>query len=280
MLHSNPYFSKESFKKVTSGMSWQMRTLIYDGSYDGTNRDQQIKAGKELRQVYWILATIIDHIFDYDPYAWYLADDEEDDYLEFRQWFIQRPEVAVRNAITYASNNFAVLETVTRDELNQHSVPKRDPENEQLLLETLHEIQDNLELIAELLRKPKKVSDPDKPTREEIKGLVKALQKISDNYSKQTHLPGEQIWRITNMIEGFLNPLYLAWRVYHYGWHTDFLEEGDSMFPYMTFAYRADEHTYKLIELLESRSPFSGPVTQGLLKVYRHLMTQEWRNHI
>ena len=281
MLHHNPYFSEDSMKKATSALSWHVSTLIYDGSDDGSNRDIQIKAGKELRQVKWILATIIDHILDYNPYDWYLADNEEDEYLRFRKWFIQHPVAAIDNAIEYASNNFAVLSTVTRDELNQHRIPRREPEKEEYLIETLQEIKNNITEIADLLRSPKRVTDANKPTKEEIKNLVNALQQISKRAWEQgEQFPGREPWRISSLIESFLNPLYLAWRVYHYGWHTDFLEEGDSMFPYMSFAYRADEHTNKLIDVLEHHSPFPGPITQGLLKVYRHLLTQDWRNNI
>ena len=45
---------------------------------------------------------------------------------------------------------------------------------------------------------------------------------------------------------------------------------------------RAEEIINKLISILESESPFAlfennGAITKGLLKVYRHVLTQDWK---
>ena len=87
------------------------------------------------------------------------------------------------------------------------------------------------------------------------------------------------------MMEIFLNPLYLAWQVYEYGWHSDFWKEGESMFGFMMFEVRAEEIINQLINVLETQSPFSllerdGVITKGLLKVYRHFLTQNWKSKI
>ena len=286
MLNHNPYFTQESFKKITTLLTSYVNTLIYDGSDDGSNKDIQIRSGKELREVLWIFATIIDHIFDYKSYLWYLADNEESDYLVFKERFIQDSQSFIDNAITRAPYNFNILGTVTRNSLNQHRIPKRDIEKEQYLLEALDEIQKNNIQIVALLKQPKYVSDPEKPPPKQIKGLFMAIRKVISNFwALEDRIPADRLWEVTKGYELFLNPLYLAWRVYEYGWHTDFMEEGQSMSTYMFFAIDVEKHIRHLIHMLETDSPFAriekkGLVTNELVRVYRHLLTQDWRSKI
>ena len=55
--------SKDSLKKAISIIGKATYTLIYDGN----DTISQIKAGKELLQAIWILATICVHVYDYYP---------------------------------------------------------------------------------------------------------------------------------------------------------------------------------------------------------------------
>ena len=57
------------------------------------------------------------------------------------------------------------------------------------------------------------------------------------------------------------------------------------MFGFMMFEVRAEEIINQLINVLETQSPFSllerdGVITKGLLKVYRHFLTQNWKSKI
>ena len=288
MIQTNPLYSKESLKKATSRLSWDSRILIYDGSDDGSNHDIQQKAGKELRQCLWIIAVIMDHIFDYYPFSYFVAKEEQQDASEYCQWFKTHPSVAVRNAIHYANNNFTVLQTVTRNNLNQHRVPRRNLDEEEHVITVLCSIDENLDEITELLKAPRKVLDLSKPSADEIKMLITSIKKISklcwDN-AKRLGKTGEETWRLSMMYELFLNPLYLAWQVYNYGWHSDFWEEGDSMWEFMSYEVDVETTTNEFISLLETNSPFvlfehNCEITDGLLKVYRHLLTQNWRDKI
>ena len=105
MVYGNPLFSKESLKDATSHIGNAVFTLIYDGN----DAFSQEKAGKELRQAKWILATIIDHIFDYYPYSYFMNDDDRKEYPDFLEWFLNHPEVGVRNAIRFVEEPTAEM---------------------------------------------------------------------------------------------------------------------------------------------------------------------------
>ena len=282
MIYDNTLFSKESLKEAIRYIVETTFTLIYDGN----DLPSQKKEGKELRQVGWILATIIDHVFDYYPYSYFMNDDDQKEYPQFLEWFLDHPQVGVRNAIKFAENNFAALETVTRDELNQHRIPRRDIKKEQHIRRVLIEIQNNLDEIINLLNSSKKVVDPAKPTANEISTLIRTIQNIQDNYSKMADEKGNnelslQVFKTNKLLEMYKLPLLKAWEVYHYGSHSDFWKEGDSMFEYMMFEIKAKEIIKELIKILNQQSPFSAiecnsAITNGLLKIYRHLLAQDF----
>ena len=282
MIYDNTLFSKESLKEVIRYVVETTFTLIYNGN----DLPSQRKAGKELRQVGWILATIMDHVFDYYPYSYSMNDEDQKEYVQFLEWFLNHPQVGVRNAIKFTENNFAALETVTRDELNQHRIPRRDIKKEQHIRRVLIEIQNNLDEIMILMNSPKKVVDPAKPTANEISTLIRTIQNIQDNYSKMADEKGNnelsiQVFKTNKLLEMYKLPLLKAWEVYHYGSHSDFWKEGDSMFEYMMFEIKAKEMIKELIKILNQQSPFSAiecnsAITNGLLKIYRHLLTQDF----
>lgn len=281
MIYDNTLFSKESLKEAMRYIVETTFVLIYDGN----DLFSQKKAGKELRQVGWIIATIIDHVFDYYPYSYFMNDDDKKEYPQFLEWFLDHPRVGVRNAIKFTENNFAALETVVRDERNQHRIPRCDIKKEQHIRRVLIEIQNNLDEIMILLNSPKKVVDPAKPTANEISTLIRTIQNIQDNYSKMADKKGNnelsiQVFETNKLLEMYKLPLLKAWEVYHYGWHSDFWKEGDSMFEYMIFEIKAKEMTKELVKILNQQSPFSviernSAITNGLLKIYRHLLTQD-----
>ena len=287
MIQDNPLFSKESFKEVTSLLSFAISDLRA-GSDDGSNLENQRKAAKELTTGYWIIATIVDHVFDFYPYQYFLADGQEPKFLAFRQRFIDHPGELLQQAISTLDENLAVLDTLNRD---NHLVKEvhRNLEKERHARDVLLAIQDNLGEFVTLLHSPKKVSDSGKPSADEIKTLISSIKRVSDRIWKENeinpHASLEETLQFTQMFEMFLNPLYMAWQVYHYGWHSDFWKEGDSMWGYMMFEVKAEEIIPKLIEVLETQSPFTafeidGSITNGLLKVYRHLITVDWKGNI
>lgn len=119
-----------------------------------------------------------------------------------------------------------------------------------------------------------------KPSENKIRVLIEALSKIQENASKFFEAQGDgfQAFQYNQMVDAFKMPLYCAWRLYKYGWHTDFMKEGDSLLPYMMFESQAKEMLNDLIKLLNTESPFrmmerDGAITSGLIEVYSQLLT-------
>lgn len=280
MIHNNPLFTKESLIGATNHVSHAVFTLMYDSN----GLPEQITAGQELRQTKWILATVIDHVFDYFPRTYFMNDDDKKEYPEFLDWFMRHPEVGMRNAIKYAKNNFSVLETVTRDELNQDRTPLRNTKEENHVIVVLQEIRENLPEFILLLQGPKKITDIDKPTADEIEMLISTILKVKKIYWNISEQRGEsdlsmQAFQMSGILDLFTFPLFMAWEAYHYGCKEDFLKEG-GMMPGYFFELKAKETITDLIELLEEYSPFAmmesnSAITNGLLKVYKHLLTQK-----
>ena len=79
--------------------------------------------------------------------------------------------------------------------------------------------------------------------------------------------------QINQTLEAFKIPLCFAWQGYKYGWHTDFSEEGDSLFPFMMFEMELKKNTKELIDLLRTQSPFASiernsAITNSLISIY------------
>lgn len=284
MKNKDTLLSKESLKKAISTIGMTTYTLIYDGN----DTDTQIKAGKQLLQAKWILATFCDHVYDYYPISYFMNDDERQIYPDFLKEFMGTPEELIQNSISYVKNNFSILETISRDEYNQHRIPIRKPDEEQHVLDVLKCVQNNLPELLQLLKLPKKVSDPNKPTEIEIKELIEAITNIQEMYNKYADKTNDseitlKIFQFNKFLEMYKCPLYMAWQTYCYGWHSDFWNEGDSMFEYMMFESQSREIIGDLIKNLEENSPFSqfeqySHITTRLLCVYRHLLTQNIEN--
>lgn len=274
-VFENPLFTKESLKSAHSHLGDVIYTLIYDGSDDGTNVENQKYAGNELLPAKFILAAISDHIFDYYPYSYFLSEDARKDYPSFLSRFKQNPAGILDQALSAVRNNFVVLETVTRDEYNQHRIPRRKLDKEEHVIAVLEEVRNNLSIIMALLNAPKKVTDPLKPTEKEIRNLIQILDKLSSSIPFE----GYESFQLQQLFEVFKNPLLMAWQKCKYGWHTDFWEEGHSMIDYMMFEVRAKDVVNELLKSLREQSIFSSfepgdnPfITMGLEKVYSYLL--------
>lgn len=118
------------------------------------------------------------------------------------------------------------------------------------------------------------------PSQNQIKGLVEALTAVQNQGAEYFNSKGDgaQAFKYRQLIDMFKMPLYCAWQLYKYGWHTDFLEEGDSLLPYMMFEVKAQETIAELIEYLRTSSPFAllernGMITKALLGIYTKLLS-------
>ena len=97
-------------------------------------------------------------------------------------------------------------------------------------------------------------------------------EEISDEVAEQL---GDEIrgFQIRHNLETFKLPLFFAWQAYKYGWHTDWCEEGDSLFPFMMFEIDLKKNIKKLIDQLQSESPFAqiernSAITNTLISIY------------
>lgn len=118
------------------------------------------------------------------------------------------------------------------------------------------------------------VSD-ENPSKEKIKGLIDAINKIQKMIEKAAEESGDvsRGFKVTQSYEVFKYPLYYAWRGYKYGWHTDFCKEGDSLFQFLMFEAKMRDITNDMINLLREQSPFArvernSAITNGLIEVY------------
>ena len=279
-LISNPLFSNESLKKATRSLGWAIHVLCFDNN----GLQEQLQAGKRLSQSYWILALIIDHVFDYYPVQ-YFTGKRYDEYLDFYNWFMSHKTVGLENALRYVENDYAVLETITRDELNQHRVPNRKLDEETHVINVFKELIKNSTELFDLLDAPKRVSDPEKPSANLVKGLILRISQIQKSMMKMADDRGDsnfsfEVFKFTKTLEIFKNPLLHAWEIYHYGHHHDFWEEGDSMMDYMMYEMKARNTINQLIDTLVEHSffmslPDGQVLTEQLLKVYRHMLKQK-----
>jgi len=115
-------------------------------------------------------------------------------------------------------------------------------------------------------------------SKKELKIIIELISKYQKNYSEIDGDDDENMeaFEIIEMLDMYKNPLLFAWEKFKYGWHTDFWEEGESMFIYMDFEMNVDEILILLISSLKNDSPFKVidedyNLTQSLLNVYSSL---------
>lgn len=112
-------------------------------------------------------------------------------------------------------------------------------------------------------------------SKQSIEQMVEIIHKVQNMFNDYGNKSGNtQMFMIANGLEFFLNPLYYAWEKMKYGWHTDFLNEGDSMFGYLMFEADIHGNIDNSIKCLENGSPFTGIekdgiITSSLLAIFR-----------
>ena len=115
----------------------------------------------------------------------------------------------------------------------------------------------------------------DKPSKQQIKSMIETISHVQEQFVKAAERYGDNMrgFQIKQSLETFKLPLFLAWRGYKYGWHTDWCEEGDSLFPFMMFEADLKKNTQELIDLLRTQSPFAqierdSIITNTLISIY------------
>ena len=114
-----------------------------------------------------------------------------------------------------------------------------------------------------------------KPSKELIKKMIDTISQVQSLFMKTAERLGSNVngFQIKESLETFKMPLYFAWQGYKYGWHTDFCEEGDSLFPFIMFETKMKDITIDLIEMLRTESPFASVerdsmITNTLISIY------------
>jgi hypothetical protein len=117
--------------------------------------------------------------------------------------------------------------------------------------------------------------DSDKPSKQQIKLMIETISHVQEQFVKTAERLGDSMrgFQIKQSLEAFKLPLFFAWRGYKYGWHTDWCEEGDSLFPFMMFEADLKKNTQDLIDLLRTQSPFAqiernSMITNTLISIY------------
>ena len=273
MIKDSAHLTKENLKKLSGIVGNASYTLVYDNN----DLPSQEEAGKRLWETEMIIAAIADHIFDYFPYNYVLNNDQQKLYPSFLERFKSNTKNVIDDAKRDVLPAFAQLETITRDKYNQHRLPQRNNEEEKAVLDFLDLLSKHAIAISILINQQKTVSDPNKPTADQIKKLIKDLTNIQDQLWQIATQAGDitKALQTQQFIEAFKLPLCFAWQGYKYGWHTDFCDEGESLVPFMMFEMEAESRTRELINVLSENSPFaqiSPHLTGELIKVYNHFV--------
>lgn len=270
MLEQIPIFSKESIKKMADYVchhSWVLR-------YDANDTEEQLEAAEMLDLTKHTLALFADHFFGYYPASYFLNKEQKPAYADFLDDLKTDPEYVLNAAHSLLFMGLEALSTVQYDELNQHRNPRRNDDIENQIHQFYLAIDENIdEVIDRLMQEPQNV-DETKPTESQIENLIKSISHIQKYMLEQGEARNNlmQAFEYTKMLELFKNPLLFAWEKFHYGWHSDFWKEGDSMLEYDMFLFNAEKHLAQCLELLNDESPFrhferNGMITEGLKKV-------------
>ena len=133
-------------------------------------------------------------------------------------------------------------------------------------------ITDTFDRFVNEQRQPQSKNVLSKQSIEQMVEIIHKVQKMFNDYGNKSG--NTQMFMIANGLEMFLNPLYYAWEKMKYGWHTDFLNEDDSMFGYLMFEADIHGNIDNSIKCLENGSPFTGIekdgiITSSLLAIFR-----------
>lgn len=133
-------------------------------------------------------------------------------------------------------------------------------------------ITDTFDRFVNEQRQPQSKNVLSKQSIEQMVEIIHKVQKMFNDYGNKSG--NTQMFMIANGLEMFLNPLYYAWEKMKYGWHTDFLNEGVSMFRYLMFEADIHGNIDNSIKCLENGSPFTGIekdgiITSSLLAIFR-----------
>lgn len=277
MLKDNHLFTEDSLMNAALCLGEDSWFFFKGRGFE--NCENRLKLGEETQRGKWIIATIMDHIYDYCPYTFFVSKTQREDYQQFLLQFKQNPLESVKNALVFSELGFNAILLK-----NQNRVSRKRKEEEEHVILVLKEIQNNLDEISFLLNLPPKV-DPERPTPEELKSLIVRINQIADMVLNELSDYFKDPFQSSRRIMMFLNPLYMAWQVYRYGWHSDFFEEGYPDSDYMLFELNIEDNIKNLINILEKTKLFnlfdrSGAITKDLLRVYQHVLKQDWKKKL
>lgn len=267
MLDNNPTFSKENIKKLASYAD----RIAYTLQYDANDTEEQHDAAEKILLIKYLLAHIGDHFFGYFPASYFLNNEQKQPYKDFIDDLKQDPITIIEILVGFVDSAFNEVEYIEYSSDEQYRRPKREKDVENAINDFLEEVYHNKEEFTQRLYAAPQNQDESKPSEERLSGLINAIGHIQEYMLKQgdAHNQVVQAFQFSKMLEMFKLPLLFAWEQYKYGWHTDFMKEGDSLLEYDMFIFNATEHIKNCISILESESPFrhferNGQITADL----------------
>lgn len=267
-------FTQDFLKQVSYSLGHYIHTLQ---DWEEEPAPESIYAGDNLIDLLYVLGALGNH-FDYFPYQYVLNDEQAEDYPDFFKK-IQRdfPGELKRISQDIEKSLNAVDNVTTEGSVVQFNT-WREEKHDKNIRQFVSLLQQYQQEIQELLNSAPVITDPTRPSSHEIKSLIKDIKSLQNDMYEFGVQRGmvQEAFRHVQIFEQFKLPLYLAWQLYKYGWHSDFFEEGESMFPYMSFELEAKPALEKFLIILDTQSPFSPfdgvkNFTPRLKKIYLHL---------
>jgi hypothetical protein len=112
-------------------------------------------------------------------------------------------------------------------------------------------------------------------TQVELKSIIELFKRVQQQIAEfgDSNNASERASQLIHLLEVFKTPLLFAWEKLKYGHHSDFWEEGDSMFNYISFATQPQVAIEPIIKAWDSEPPtgFFGNNAEKVSKSVRHI---------
>ena len=255
-MKQNTLFSKESLRL----------TILYLDRASISRSTSALDNGpkvKPLHEAKWLVATIMDDVFDYDPYFCYVDSTERNWYPQYRQWLMEHTSEGIEQAVKEMEE---CLPNIKEDHSFFSAKGKK-----QHVIQVFREIlkhEDEIVTALQNLKKEKK----QQPSAEEIDFLLKTLYKYHDEYEDSIQ---------ESFVKSYIWTLALAWQFYGYGSVYDCLN-GDFYFYFDPLIVVQDTADFlgDYILGLNDNSPFMSlengqSFTARLLAVFKTFVNED-----
>lgn len=221
--NSNPIFFKESMSNLLHYVGQHAFSL----NYEAVDTPENKEAAEKLLVIKYFMAFVSDHFFGYNPAAYYLNDEQRQPYADFVDDLKSDPNRVVE-LLSLMVDGFEQIDHFEFPEGIWGIKPKRNELTEEAVLDFIREIYHNMDEFTRRLSTSPQNQDSTKPSEARLRNAISAIGKIQDYMLTQGEAHGQvvQAMQFADMLDMFRNPLLFAWEQLHYGWHSDFWNEG------------------------------------------------------